>query len=60
MLGLYLDILIIGHKCCSMFSLLNEITLKMNCKISGQIMCFEYNSKNTTTTTTTTEQKQQT
>jgi len=28
MLGLYLDTLTIGHKCCSMLSILNEITVQ--------------------------------
>ena len=28
MLGLYLDTLIIGHKCCSIFSMLNKLPLQ--------------------------------
>ena len=28
MLGLYLDTLIIGHKCCSILIILNELTLQ--------------------------------
>jgi len=35
MLGLYLDTLIVCHKCCSMLSILNALTLEKRQKIKN-------------------------
>ena len=47
MLGLYLDIRIIGHTVCRMLSSY-EINCKMCCKILRQIMCCGQTSRITT------------
>jgi len=51
MLDLYLDTLIVGHKCCSMLSVLNELTLQTQFKKCMTNNVFWSKKENTTTTT---------
>ena len=50
MLGPYLDTLMIRHKCCSMLSMLNELTLQKELKGFMANNVFWTKSKNTTIT----------